>query len=286
MSTPNEIVFYDIAMAPPRNKTVCSPNPWKTRLALNFKKTPYNTVWVPLPSISKVRQGLKVPACRKFMDGTDFYTLPIIEDPATGKLVGDSYDIAVYLDQQYPQSGGELFPDIQIDYKLEKDIPILVPLTDCSGSPHPQYAAFNMNVDATFTPYVGLGTLNFPFDPTTAEQTHAEFVRRASVAGITSWEQFEMKGEVRQNTLQAFEKATSGLAKLYQETPGPFLTDKPCYADFIVDGWLQCLSVILPKDEWEMLRSWHNGTFGKLFDALAPYKHVDEGTDFTFSEGA
>lgn len=287
MSASNEIVFYDIAMAPPRSKTACSPNPWKTRYGLNFKRVPYSTVWVPLPSISKVRQGLKVPACRKFMDGTDFYTLPIIEDPSTGELVGDSYDIAVYLDKQYPSTSRTLFPDLKIDFKLDQDVPILVPLTDCSGSPHSQYAQFNMNVDATFTPYVGLGTLNFPFDPATAEQTRAEFVRRASVAGITRWEQFRMEGEVRENTLKAFEKALSGLAEEYRKTEGDFLAgERACYADFIVGGWLQCLSVILPKEEWEMLRTWHDGTFGKLFDALEPYRSVDEGTDFTFTETA
>lgn len=278
-SAPDQIVFYDIAMAPPRTENVCSPNPWKTRLALNFKRLPYETVWVPLPSITKVRQGLKIPACRTFADGSDFYTLPIIEDPKTGKLVGDSFDIAVYLQQQYPE-GDDLFPDLELNYKLEKELPILVPLTDCRGSAQPAYAEFNMNVDAAFTAHIQLGTFGFPFDPATAEHTRAEFVRRASVAGVTSWDQFKLEGEAREQTLLSFERTLGGLAKLFTATPGPFIGQKASYADLIVDGWLQCFAATLPKNEWERVKGWHNGTFGKLFDALAPYKAVDEGHDF------
>lgn len=110
-SKASTIVFYDIAMRPPVEENSCAVNPWKTRLALNFKGVPYTTSWVPLPDISKVRSKLKVPPCRKFADGSDFYTLPIIEDPTTGSLVGDSFDIAVYLQKTYPNSGaGDLFP--------------------------------------------------------------------------------------------------------------------------------------------------------------------------------
>ena len=116
------IVFYDIAMRPPVEKNCCSPNPWKTRLALNFKGLPYSTSWVALPDIAKVRSSLKVPPCRKFADGTDFFTLPVIEDPATDSLVGDSFDIAVYLQNTYPNSGaGDLFPPQTIDYIFTHD---------------------------------------------------------------------------------------------------------------------------------------------------------------------
>ncbi|KAF8941926.1 hypothetical protein BGZ47_007039, partial [Haplosporangium gracile] len=91
------LVFYDVAMRPPFTTTCCAANPWKSRYALNFKKVPYSTSWVQLPDITKVRRALGVPASRKFADGTDFYTLPMLSDPTHGAIVGDSFDIAIYL---------------------------------------------------------------------------------------------------------------------------------------------------------------------------------------------
>lgn len=268
------IVFYDIAMRPPVEETCCSPNPWKTRLALNFKALPYTTSWVALPDIAKVRSSLKVPPCRKFADGTDFFTLPIIEDPATGSLVGDSFDIAVYLQNTYPSSGaGNLFPPQTLDYVLTHDIPLLVPLSECRESPFPEYAKFNVNVDAAFTAHVQLTTLGFPFDPATAEITKAEFVRRA---GVTSWEDFALVGEEREKVKNSFRNMLGGLAKLFlRDTSGPFLLGtRASYADLIVGAWLRMLRVTLPESEWEELRSWHGGLFGRLHDALEVYAEV------------
>ena len=36
-------------------------------------------------------------------DGTEKYTLPVLRDPNTGALVTDSFDIATYLDNTYPE---------------------------------------------------------------------------------------------------------------------------------------------------------------------------------------
>ncbi|EKG10026.1 Glutathione S-transferase [Macrophomina phaseolina MS6] len=273
-STPsNSIVFYDIATRPPVEKTCCSPNPWKTRLALNFKGIPYSTSWVPLPDVAKVRSSLKVPACRKFADGTDFFTLPIIEDPATNSLVGDSFDIAVYLQSTYPNSGaGDLFPPQTIDYTFTHD-PALIPLSECRESPFPEYAKFNVNVDAAFTAHVQLTVQGFPFDPATAEVSKAEFVRRA---GVTCWEDFALVGEEREKIKASFRNTLGGLAELFsRDSSGPFLLGtRASYADMIVGAWLRMMRATLPESEWEEVRSWHGGLFGRLHDGLEVYAHV------------
>ncbi|KAE8138901.1 hypothetical protein BDV38DRAFT_243202 [Aspergillus pseudotamarii] len=270
-STP--IVFYDIAMRPPREKTCCSPNPWKSRLALNFKGLPYSTSWVPLPEIENVRRKLNVPACRKFADGTDFFTLPIIEDPATDASVGDSFDIAVYLQNTYPNSGaGDLFPPQTLDYDFTHPM-ILIPLSECRDSPFPDYAKFNMNVDAAFTAHVQLALQGFPFDPATAEATKAEFVRRA---GVTCWEDFALVGEAREKVMESFREMLGGLAKLFVRDPsGPFLLGtRASYADVIVGAWLRMMHTTLPESEWKEVSSWHDGLFGRLHDALEVYAEV------------
>ena len=273
-SAPSDpIVFYDIAGCPPAKKSF-APNPWKTRLALNFKGLPYSTTWVPMPEIATVRTGLKVPACRKFADGTDFFTLPIIQDPATNASVGDSFDIAVYLQKTYPDSGaGDLLPPQTLNYAFTPDHASLVPLSDCSESDFPEYAQFNMNVDAVFTAHVQLAVSGFPFDPATAEATKEQFVRRA---GATCWEDFALVGEQREKTKESFRNALGGLGKLFlEDTSGPFiLGTRASYADFIVGAWLRMMSLALPEEEWEELRSWYDGIFARLHDALEIYAEV------------
>lgn len=266
------LVFYDIAMRPPTEKTCCSPNPWKARLALNFKGLPYSTSWVALPDVPKVRKELKVPACRKFADGSDFYTLPILEDPATGSFVGDSFDIAAYLQKTYPESGaGDLFPRQPLEFSFMHDS--LVPLSKCDEASFPEYARFNTNVDAAFTAHVQLTLQGFPFDPATVELTKAEFVRRA---GVTSWDDFALVGEAREKVKDSFRNMLGGLASLFQkDTSGPFLLGaRASYADFIVGGWLRMMRATLPESEWEEVKRWHGGFVGQLDVALDLYSEV------------
>ncbi|KAF9322002.1 hypothetical protein BG006_002500 [Podila minutissima] len=274
-STPSAgLVFYDIAMRPPVSETCCSPNPWKSRYALNFKKVPYSTSWIQQPDIAKVRPALGVPAGRKFADGSDFHTLPILSDPAHIAIVGDSFDIAVYLQKTYPDSGsGDLFPPQKLDYVFPYDLAMLVPLSERNDSEFSEYNMFNMNVDAAFTMHTLLMAHGLPFDPATEDIARAEFVRRVHVA---SWNDLTVHGEEREKLKRSFCDTLAGLADLLKREPsGPFLLGtQPSYADFIVGGWLKMMQVTLPEAEWEEARTWHDGVFGKLHDALQTYAEV------------
>ncbi|KAL4994275.1 hypothetical protein BDV10DRAFT_177237 [Aspergillus recurvatus] len=284
MATPTApITFYDIAMRTP--SLSCSPNPSKTRLALNFTSVPYKTTFVPLPSISAVRQSLGVRAGRKFADGSDFYTLPVLVDEATGSKVGDSFDIAIYLHERYSDANGgkgELFPALKDGEKLDFRTPntaMLIPLSEMSKTArqekYVEYATFNIHVDAAFTMNVLLTVHGLPFLPDTAEATRAEFCKRA---GVPSWDAFAVSGEAREKLKESLREMLGDLARLFvRNENGPFiLGEKPCYADFIVGGWLRMLSVCLPADEWDEVRGWHGGVFGRVFDALAGYMEVKE----------
>ncbi|KAF9583079.1 hypothetical protein BGW38_010294 [Lunasporangiospora selenospora] len=272
-SKPSEAMsFYDIAMNQPSN--CCAPNPWKSRLALNFKNIDYSTIWVSMPDITRVRRGLDMDASRKFGDGTDFYTLPVLVDPNTNSKIGDSFDIAIYLQAKYPNSGaGDLFPPQKLDYVFNPENPLLVPLSERKDSEYEEYSKFNTNVDAVFTNYIGLGTYNFPFDPAHAEACKNIFIQRA---GVKSWDDFEIKGEVREKMKESFRVALGDLSKLFLKDPsGPFiLGEQACYADLIVDGWLRMLRVTLPANEWEEVKGWHGGIFGRLHDGLEKYAEV------------
>ncbi|KAK5992635.1 hypothetical protein PT974_06050 [Cladobotryum mycophilum] len=268
------IVLYDIGHRPPVEESACAPNPWKSRFALNFKGVPYSTSWVRLPDISKVRRGLGQPAARKFADGTDFYTLPVIQDAATGAMVGDSFDIAVYLQRTYPGSGaGDLFPTQTLDFTFVPTFDFPAPLSEPADGGFPEYLRFNISVDAAFSSHTPLMVNGMPFDPATAEEIKAEFVRRA---GISSWDDFTLTDEAREKLTESFRVMLGDLAKLFVENAdGPFLLgQRASYADFIVGAWLRMAAVTLPKPEWEEVRRWHDGVFGRLHDALETYAEV------------
>ncbi|CAE6419736.1 unnamed protein product [Rhizoctonia solani] len=81
-----------------------SPNTYKTRLCLEYKGLPYRTEYLTLPEIESKMKELGVPPVK---ETSPQYTLPVIADPAddpNGKphYVGDSFKIAVYLDEKYP----------------------------------------------------------------------------------------------------------------------------------------------------------------------------------------
>jgi len=267
------MVFYDIAMRAPVTATCCATNPWKSRYALNFKGVPYLTSWVQLPDIAKVRRDIGVPACRKFADGTDFSTLPILVDPTTNSTIGDSFDIAVYLQRTYPDSGaGDLFPPQTLDF-VWHDLAVKVPLSERGDTAFSEYAQFNTNVDAAFSAHVPLMVNGLPLDPATAETTKAEFVRRA---GVASWDDLTVQGEKREKLKNSFCVMLGRLAELYKrENSGPFLLgEQASYADLIVGGWVRMMRVTLPETEWEEARNWHGGVFGRLYNALERYAEV------------
>ncbi|KAL7620178.1 hypothetical protein AAE478_009171 [Parahypoxylon ruwenzoriense] len=270
---PSEIMdFYDIAMRPPAASSCCAVNPWKSRLALNFKAIASSTTWVSLPDIAQVRRALGVPACRKFADGTDFFTLPILVDSSTNSTIGDSFDIAVYLQRTYPASGaGDLFPPQVLDFTFDHDFPLWAPpLSERKETEYEEYSKFNTLIDAAFTAHVGLMGYYLPLD---SEASKDEFVRRA---GVTSWEDFEVKGEEREKLKESFHLMLGDLAKLFsRDTTGPFLLGKQAsYADLIVGGWLHMMRGTLPNNEWQEARGWHGGIFGHLYDGLEKYAEV------------
>ncbi|KAJ5311748.1 hypothetical protein N7476_007608 [Penicillium atrosanguineum] len=234
------VTFYDIAFGPPMAETTCAPNPWKARYALNAKAVPYKTTWVPMLDISKVRLAMGVPAARKFADGSDYHTLPMITDSSTDSIVGDSFDIAIHMQTHYADSGvKDLFPPQKLDYVFEHDLAIFAPLSGRDEGVCGDYVRFNHNVDAAFSAHVMLMAHGLPFDSVSGDDVRAEFARRA---GVPTWDDLAVRGEKR--------------------------------GVLWVGGWLKFMKGTLTSDEWEEARTWHDGVFGRLFDALEKYAEV------------
>lgn len=198
----------------------------------------------------------------------------MLRDPtASDKVIGDSFDIANYLEDNFPDSGESLFPADStltgLDYESpHKDTPFFAPLTLNLGAKNEAYARFNTHVDATFTAnMVGYGQY-LPFNPATADAVKALMAKRAH---LNSWDDICISDpEKRKAIMESFKKGLTTLAQLYMiHDSGPFLEgQRATYADLIVGGWLNMFSIIMPKDEWKEFRTWHDGVFARLHDAL------------------
>ncbi|KAG6295037.1 hypothetical protein E4U09_002384 [Claviceps aff. purpurea] len=301
-NTPSaHLTLYDIVSCPPVKTTCFAPNPWKARFALNFKAVPYRTVWVSVPDIPTLRsETLRMPPTRFYADGSPYATLPILHDPNAspspstqnadsdsdsgnhhpprGVLIGDSFDIATHLETQYPLSGtGRLFPpikDLLAPPSTIDDTIFPIPLSEIRAqSPHVQYSHFNNQVDALFSAHVQFMAYYMPLDPSSAEATKAEFVRRA---GASSWEDFRLDGEKREAMKMSLRDALGVhlVGLLRRDESGPFvLGERATYADFIVGAWLKMIERTVPG-EWEEMRGWHGGVFGELHDALEKFAGV------------
>ncbi|TFK18967.1 hypothetical protein FA15DRAFT_230908 [Coprinopsis marcescibilis] len=257
MDASKPIVFYDI-MSGTEPYCTFAPNPCKIRYALNFKRVHYKTEWVDLPDVPSVREKLGLAANRTHWDGSPFHTLPAIKDLSTGETIGDSFDIALYLDKQGP-GAGQLFP------------PATIGLTK----------AFNKYVDALFTNNVVILCLHgMPMNPATAEQTKATFLWRTQKK---SWEEFDIAPEDRVKALESFKTVLGEFAITYSVGVdkstgggGPFLDGRaiPTYADLIVGGWLGYMSASLPGQEWDEVKTWHDGLWGRIYEALEKYAEI------------
>lgn len=266
----NTLILYDISS--PLEPRSYAPNPSKGRYTLGFKRVPFKTTFVDILDIADVRKSLNCAATRKLDDGSDFFTLPMLKDPSTGRVLGDTFDIANYLDETYPDSGGKLFPSDSsktgLDYESpKKDSVFYAPVTTNEGAKNADYAKFNVHVDTTFSANIAAFAQNMPFNPKTAEATKALFAKRAH---LKSWDDLSFSSEARAALVAGLKADTASLAQLFTVNEGgPYLEGAQAnYADIIVGGWLNMLSVVMPKDEWEDFRTWHGGAFAKLHDAL------------------
>lgn len=221
-----------------------------------------------MPDITLLREQLGVQANRTLPDGTAYHTLPVIHDPSTGKVIGDTFEIALYLDKTYPA------------------LPRLIQPGTTGLT-----AAFNAQVDGLFTKYVILAD-QMPFDPQRAEEIGQIFTKRAAVMGI---EQLQLSSEAREKLLVEFEGSLGEFVKAYQHVGGTtdyfwaktgtqvtgrektelFLDGKePTYADLIVGAWLAMCEAAMKPEEWQRVRTWQGGFWGRLHDALAPLREI------------
>ncbi|OAP59645.1 hypothetical protein AYL99_06943 [Fonsecaea erecta] len=203
----NEVILYDL---PSKGGTAWSLNPWKTRLALNYKGIPYKTEWVEYPDLKPTFTKFGIPPNSS---GPYEYTSPTVRLPS-GEYVMESRAIIDKLEQLKPS------PSLHLDSPYLARIEQLLPNVINS-------------VRAIFMPLVPKVYLNPP--------SYEYFVASREKAIGMTLDEYAAK-----NAAQGWEDAkplVKELAAIYAENPeGPFLMGKEVsYADFMVVGWLRMM---------------------------------------------
>jgi len=249
MSTLKPIIFYDIASVVQGQPW--SPNTMKTRYCLNFKGLPFETVWLEYPKIKPFyEQNSLAPTTSWVIKGspTPVHTLPVIMDPNTNRFISDSLAIAQYLDEQYP------------------DAPKVLPYDSDEAALIDAFQSAFMNAAK------GISKLGiFKGAQKLSPESKEYYIRtRVEWLGIP-WEQFALPEEV-DKFWDGLRAACDIADEWYAKSSGPFiLGDTPCFADFLVAGLFKWIQYGFEKQEWEEIKSWSGGRWGKLVEATDKY---------------
>lgn len=243
---PKPIILYDLASRTKPNRS-WSGNVWKTRLYLNYKSIPYETVWLNHATIASTLQGLGVqPAPEGSMSQ---YSLPTIQFPNDGHFTMDSAIIAAELEQLHPSPSMHLNPDLEAEAQR------------------------------------ALGMISFPLLPVLMPRVGRDIIEEDSIPLFRSGREkrFGMpleEWEVKKGGEPAWSAAAPGLAALKalltdkKKDDGPFiLGSQVCYADFMVVALLEGLRRI-GQDIFDRIVS-HDESFVRLHDACKKWMEND-----------
>ncbi|EIW84770.1 hypothetical protein CONPUDRAFT_46993 [Coniophora puteana RWD-64-598 SS2] len=253
-STIKPLVLYDI----PSNESsprCWGPNTAKTRFNLSYKRIPFTTQWVEYPSIAPTMESLGadplLPVAQSPSDEPS-YTLPVIYDPNHDKYVTDSFAIAQYLDSVYPTPGRELFPE---------------------GT-----AALQRAWEAAFTGALQKGLRAvYAGVPAKLNPPSGEYFARtrAKRFGVNTWEEISSNAldasdpssrAAHLRELQAGLAGVEGWLKVSSGGGKWVMGDHLSWADVFLGAWLLWFSRV--AEDWEEIKGWHGGRWGRFFDDI------------------
>ncbi|USW53929.1 Putative glutathione S-transferase, Thioredoxin-like superfamily [Septoria linicola] len=129
-----DIILYDL---PSRGTPKCwSLNPWKARLALNYKNLPYKTEWLEYPSVAPALKSYGIPPNSPSLNPNASYSIPAIRLPPSPTSSSssdqptytmDSLAIAHALESQYPTTPSLLFSGNDYAARAQSAINTLMP---------------------------------------------------------------------------------------------------------------------------------------------------------------
>jgi len=226
------------------------------RMALNFKGLPFKTEWVEYPDIGPRMKELGAEATDKWDDGSPLWTLPVIKDDATGKVIADSWKIAMYLEDTYPHEP-TLFPfgvraPVHFLQAYFSNIAIL-----------PGYKIFCSETRGRLNP------------------RSEEFFRRTREADFNmKMEELAPPGPKRDELWAAVKEGFDKFAPKYESngdgTLPYFYGETVSYADLVVVSLLMWIKTVLGPEhpEWKEMEGWNGGRWVRLLELTKKYQVI------------
>jgi len=242
------IILYDIPSSLPGT---WSAHVCKARTVFNYKGIPYRTEWVEIPDIEPLSKNLGINPTGQKKDGSPYYTLPAIYDPVTGTAIADSFAIAEYLENTYPETRS-VFP--KGSAALQKAFEPNLVQNICSAWPF-IIPAVALKLNPRSEEYLRLRRISYG---------DSEEVPTGDV-GIEEWGKFKKGMDVAYSYL------------VMTDEKGPYMMgDTISWSDLVLFGFLSFFKIIWGEDsaEWKDIASWNNGRWEAHIDALKEYNTV------------
>ncbi|KAJ7201180.1 hypothetical protein B0H12DRAFT_538157 [Mycena haematopus] len=239
------ITLYDVASTHPGQ--AWSPSTAKARYALNVKRIPHKTVFIEYVEIEALCKKI---GAKPTSQTAPQYTLPVIYDPSTATAVSDSMDIVRYLDATYP------------------DTPRLIP----EGTTAFHYA-FTAAFEASLGPFVVYAIpASLPFLNSASQDYFRQ--TREQLFGGCRLEDVPPTGDAHTATWKKAEDALGQIDGWILKNGADskyFMGDVLCYADITLAGFLRWFKMVLGKDKWEEILTWHGGRWANLMKEMEKY---------------
>lgn len=218
---------------------------------MNFKGLPHKTEWVEYPDIEALGKRIGAKPTEKKPDGRDHYTLPIIQDPATGAVVSDSLAIAKYLDATYPDTP-KVFPP-RLDALQAAFLATCMPTYG-----HPLF-------------YMMAGRIPLVLNPRSAEyfRTTREAIFGKPLEELHSPQDWE-------DVQTAYSNLRGFLRENGEGKDTLFAGDVITYCDIQIASLLVWFRDIFDKDseEWKRIRALDGGFWGKFMKQFEKYETI------------
>ncbi|PMD30416.1 hypothetical protein L207DRAFT_592541 [Hyaloscypha variabilis F] len=236
----DEVILYDIPSKPPCHGW--SINPWKTRMALNFKEVPYTTEWTEFPDLEPKFKEFGLTPNEQGRP----YTSPAVKfDSST--YIQDSAKIASELEKRYPE------PSLHLDSPL-------LPKA---------YAAVGAILEV-IRPMLMRKVL-----PNLLNERSADYISHTRAEALRKSREEYSKESVVEEVWRKSEVPLKNLATLIKGNGGPFVMGKtPSYADFVIASFLFYIRRIDQKDYDRMVVA--EPALSEIFEACRPWFKKDD----------
>ncbi|KAJ3561974.1 hypothetical protein NP233_g9860 [Leucocoprinus birnbaumii] len=246
------IIFYDLAAKD--GIRTWSPNPWKTRYVLNYKKLPYKTVALEYPDLEPEFKKLGIPPSSVNADGSGSYTSPSIIDEDNKVAVTDSYKIAEYLDKTYPATPSVIPPGTEVFQAAFYD----------------QIEEITAPLWPLLLPRVAPKLLN--------SRSSEYFIRTRSAYFGMPLAHVEPQGELRIEGWKKVEAAFNTISGWMSKGKGPYLMGETVtFSDFVIGGLLEGIKYSFGEEseEWANIMKWNDGKWKAYIGSLEKYSSVE-----------